>query len=321
MNEEQITKHFASCSTKELLGHKKIVQSVAWNCTGQKLASGSVDNTTRVWSLTQDGRNTQEMELKGHSDGVANCCWSPISADLLATCSSDKSVKLWDARNGKNPHTFKTTGQLLNLAWSPNGQYLAAGSKKDMITFYDLRVNKLFKTLQMAVEINEMAFDKSSEHFLITTQDGIVKICSFPDIQEEYELTATGGQCFCIEFDSTGKYFATGGADALVGLWDVSELVCIRTFSRLDSSIRTLSFSYDGQYIAYASEDPIVDISNVETGKSVKTIQLKGEKVSLTSVSWNPKHHLLAIGGQEEDKTNRYSGLIGTVYVFGFPPT
>ena len=30
------------------------------------------------------------------------------------------------------------------------------------------------------------------------------------------------------------RYFATGGADAICCLWDVAELVCIRTFYRLE---------------------------------------------------------------------------------------
>ena len=30
------------------------------------------------------------------------------------------------------------------------------------------------------------------------------------------------------------RYFATGSADALVSLWDLEELVCVRTFSRLE---------------------------------------------------------------------------------------
>lgn len=36
--------------------------------------------------------------------------------------------------------------------------------------------------------------------------------------------------CFC----SVCRYFATGSADALVSLWDLDELVCVRTFSRLE---------------------------------------------------------------------------------------
>ena len=30
------------------------------------------------------------------------------------------------------------------------------------------------------------------------------------------------------------RYFATGSADALVSLWDLEELVCVRAFSRLE---------------------------------------------------------------------------------------
>jgi len=92
------------------------------------------------------------------------------------------------------------------------------------------------------------------------------------------------------------RHFATGSADAICSLWDVSELVCIQTFSRLEyvhthtcnvvllkmskfvlivpyithpssssSSIcswpvRTLSFSHDSQLLASASEDLFIDI-------------------------------------------------------------
>jgi WD40 repeat protein len=49
----------------------------------------------------------------------------------------------------------------------------------------------------------------------------------------EHVLQAHPGNCICIEFDKTGKYFAVGSADALVSLWDVQSLACVRTFSRL----------------------------------------------------------------------------------------
>jgi len=45
-------------------------------------------------------------------------------------------------------------------------------------------------------------------------------------------LKAHPGTCLCIEFDPTGRYFATGSADGLVCLWGVDELACLRTFSR-----------------------------------------------------------------------------------------
>lgn len=37
------------------LCHKQKVHSVAWNCTGTKLASGSVDQTARIWQIEPHG--------------------------------------------------------------------------------------------------------------------------------------------------------------------------------------------------------------------------------------------------------------------------
>lgn len=54
----------------------------------------------------------------------------------------------------------------------------------------------------------------------------------YPDLQNKQILHAHPANCICIEFDKTGKYFATGSVDALVSLWDVETLVCVRTFSR-----------------------------------------------------------------------------------------
>lgn len=46
----QVNKMFDSSKIRECKGHKEKVHTVAWNCDGRKLASGSVDKTARVWS-------------------------------------------------------------------------------------------------------------------------------------------------------------------------------------------------------------------------------------------------------------------------------
>ena len=59
---------------------------------------------------------------------------------------------------------------------------------------------------------------------------------SYPELKLQYVINAHPANCICIEFDPAGKYFATGSADALVSLWDTSELICVRTLSRLVAS-------------------------------------------------------------------------------------
>ena len=49
------------------------------------------------WCLVQG--KAKDIELKGHTDSVDQLCWDPKHADLIATASGDKTVRLWDARS------------------------------------------------------------------------------------------------------------------------------------------------------------------------------------------------------------------------------
>uniref|UniRef100_A0A0A9DAX5 Pco114428 n=1 Tax=Arundo donax TaxID=35708 RepID=A0A0A9DAX5_ARUDO len=76
--------------------------------------------------------------------------------------------------------------------------------------------------------------------------------------------------------------------------------------------VRTVSFNHTGEFIAYASEDPFIDIANVETGRSVHQIPCKA---AMNSVEWNPKYNLLAYAG---DDKNKYLADEGVFRIFGF---
>ena len=73
-------------------------------------------------------------------------------------------------------------------------------------------------------------------------------------------IKCTTIKCF---FSPCGKWFAVGGADAIVSIWDAYEYIPVRTISRLEWPVRTLSFSHNGKLLAAASEDHVIDISHV----------------------------------------------------------
>ena len=85
------------------------------------------------------------------------------------------------------------------------------------------------------------------------------------------------------------RYFATGSADALVSVWDANELACIKTFSRLEWPVRTISFSHDGVLLASASEDMRIDIGHVGTTEKVAEI---GVDSPTFTISWHPSRFL-----------------------------
>ena len=128
----------------------------------------------------------------------------------------------------------------------------------------------------------------------------------------------------------------------------------MRTFGRLEWPVRTVSFSHDSAFIASGSEDPQVDIADVETSRQVGfaprfteasrahashacacrstrpvfgtlhsamhttyTLQVHSIPCSapMNSVSWHPTRHLLAYAGDDKNKSGQDEG---SLRVFGF---
>ncbi len=80
----------AACSARSK-GHLKPVFSVAFDRPGGTLASGSVDNTVKLWDVAS-GRLLRTLE--GHTGSVQAIAFSP-DGTLLASKSSDQTIRLW----------------------------------------------------------------------------------------------------------------------------------------------------------------------------------------------------------------------------------
>lgn len=90
---------FARTTTvEESSGQQGRVLSLAWNCCGRRLASASADKTVAIFSFDRD-RLKRDLALRGHTDTVEKVVWHPLNADLLASTSSDKTVKIWDSKS------------------------------------------------------------------------------------------------------------------------------------------------------------------------------------------------------------------------------
>lgn len=56
---------------------------------------------------------------------------------------------------------IETSGDNINVAWSPQGKYIIVGNRNDVLRLYDVRMNKLVKEKSFPYEVNEISFDKS----------------------------------------------------------------------------------------------------------------------------------------------------------------
>ncbi|MCV3217343.1 AAA-like domain-containing protein, partial [Plectonema radiosum NIES-515] len=83
--------------TNTLTGHSSSVWSVAFSSDGKTVASGSSDNTIKIWDIST-GKLIRT--LTGHSSSVSSVAFSS-DGKTVASGSSDNTIKIWDISTGK----------------------------------------------------------------------------------------------------------------------------------------------------------------------------------------------------------------------------
>ncbi|KAE8687564.1 WD repeat-containing protein VIP3 [Hibiscus syriacus] len=128
---------------------KKFVLSVAWSPDGRRLACGSMNGTISIfdlYSVSDDGHvHIYDVEgktiigaMSGHSGWVLSVDVSP-DEEVIATGSSNKTVRLWDFKMRATLHVMSNhTDQVWVVAFRPGGRgdRLASVSDDKSISLY-----------------------------------------------------------------------------------------------------------------------------------------------------------------------------------------
>ena len=130
-----------------LTGHTGWVSSVAFSPDGETLASGSRDETIRLWDVPT---GTEIQVLTGHTSWVLSVAFSP-DGQTLASGSWDNTVRLWDVPTGTEIQVLTGhTAVVRSVAFSPDGQTLASGSGDNTVRLWDVstgtEIRRLFSS-------------------------------------------------------------------------------------------------------------------------------------------------------------------------------
>ena len=98
----------ASECTSVLRGHSQEICGLSWSSDGKLLASGSNDNTLRIWDAAKPCGARHVFSQ--HTAAVKALAWHPTRRHLLASGggTSDRTIRFWNASTGAERSSIHT---------------------------------------------------------------------------------------------------------------------------------------------------------------------------------------------------------------------
>jgi WD40 repeat protein/tRNA A-37 threonylcarbamoyl transferase component Bud32 len=316
-----------------LKSHTRGVSSVAFSLNGQRIVSGSFDNTIKVWDATS---GDQFLTLKGHTSGVTSVAFNRDGRRIVSG-SNDKTVKIWDATTGLE--TLTLTGhrrEVTSVAFSPDGNRIVSVAHDGILKVWDAATGRetlSFKAHKFAVRVSY----SPSGRQIASCGDETIKIWDAENGQEFLTLNGDTGLVRSVAYSPDGKQIVSGGFDGSLKIWDASTGKVTLTFKGHPktpvsgvgfNSVNSVAFSHDGRQVVSCSQDKSIMIWEVATGQEILT--LKGHTRWVSSVAYSPDGKQIVSGGVDgslkiwdattDQETLTLKGHTGPVNSVGYSP-
>ncbi len=192
----------------DVSGHTNAVTSLAFKPNSYRLASGSLDDTIRIWDMSDNTNLRHVRTLRGHTDNVYSVAWSP-DGGTLASGSLDGTVRLWNPDNGINFAVLRGHTQIVRcVAWSPDGRILASGSDDDTIRLWDPNTHTTRRVVKArGFSVYTLAFHPNRQT-LASTSGGAIFFWDQNTGAFKGLLSASG--TFLAVFSPNGQILASG---------------------------------------------------------------------------------------------------------------
>ncbi|KAI8850854.1 WD40-repeat-containing domain protein, partial [Chytridium lagenaria] len=252
--------------------HKEAVRTAAFSVDGRFIATGSADTSLKVLDVAKirdahRGGGSEPAEkpvirtLYDHQLAVNDVAFHP-NGSVLASCSDDMSIKLYDLQKPNVKRSFRylqDAAPINSIAYHPSGDFLIAGTDHDAIRIFDIQTFKCY-TPSTGGEDLRGAINMVPEFLLHAAAgaDGTVRLYDTVSgrLINAIRQAHNGAPVASVQFSQNGRYLLSAGQDSHPRMWELSTGKLVQTFDGVSQSkcLINATFSSNDAFVLSADE-------------------------------------------------------------------
>jgi WD40 repeat protein len=173
-------------------------------------------------------------------------------------------------------------GAFSTLAFSPDDQFLAAGTSAGWVVLFCVSpvFAEVTKTAAHSKGVNHILFSKDSQ-FIITCSDDKTVVALHNDQKLSHISSYEGaiGPLIACDISTRNDKIVAGGFDTILHLWATTQSIQLTSVSAHTDVITSIQFTSDAQYVLTASLDGLARIWSLKGMVVLRTYLCKVEPI------------------------------------------
>eukprot|EP00794_Sanderia_malayensis_P012720 gene12720-14025_t len=203
--------------------------------------------------------------------------------NVLASGSSDKTIKIWNADTGELIQTLRGhTKGVWGLRFMSK-MLLVSCSNDQTIRIWNLRKGTCARTFH-AHDGGIWCIEQKGELLVSGSADKTAKIWNLRHCRLKSTLVGHASSIFGVDFDQDRGLVFTGSGDKTVRMWSMATSECLKCILVATDNFPITAISYDEGFIA-CSFFNMISIWNIETWKCHGTLRGHRERVETLQLS------------------------------------
>lgn len=245
------------------LDHGADVSFVVFGPDSERLVSGGVDGTARVWDL-ETGRQVFACE---HGDRINFARFNHVGSRLV-TASRDRTAKLWDTSTGSLVATpFEHRYAVVNASFAAGGREVVTAATDNSVHVWNTltgeRVRGPFRT---GYSLGRPAFDDPGERFMALTSSKTARVFSLGTGKPLSDVMSHRGEIHHLSFDTRGGRVVTASQDQTARIWAAWDGRPISPPLKHRGAVVHAEFGADSHQVLTIGEDQTVRLWSAHDG-------------------------------------------------------